>query len=81
MLREGLFHKLGEILAVVGSGLLEYAIVYVDLGIDVPILNAVCGYICVMEFVSVVENISQMNPELEKFFKPYLEKLKSKEDK
>lgn len=75
-LRVGLFHKLGEILALAGAGGLTYAVDYIDLGINVPLLQSVAVYICVMELVSIVENICAVNPQLTKFFKPYLEKLK-----
>ena len=79
-LRKGLFHKLSEIVAVIGCGLLEYGIKYVDIGIDIPLLKTVCAYICIMELISIFENLSEVNPSLGKLFKPYLEKLKSKED-
>lgn len=79
-LRQGLFHKLSEIIAVVGSGLLEYGMIYVDLGIDFPILKVVVAYICVTELVSIVENLCILNPSLAKLFGPYLEKMKDKED-
>ena len=79
-LRKGLFHKLAEILTVIGSGLLEYGMNYVDIGIEVPVLNVVAIYICIMELISVIENLSEVNPSLAKLFKPYLEKLKG-EDK
>lgn len=76
-LRQGLFHKLSEVIAIIGSGLLEYGADYVDLGFDVPILNIVAIYICTMEFISVAENLAETNPALGKLFKPYLEKIKS----
>lgn len=79
-LRKGLFHKLAEVLALVGSGLLEYGIQYVDLGIDIPILKVVLSYICIMELVSSLENLAEVNPALAKLFKPYLEKLKNKDE-
>ena len=75
-LRKGLFHKLSEILAIIGSGLLEYGVQYVELGIEIPILNIVAVYICSMELVSILENLGEVNPTLGKLFKPYLEKLK-----
>ena len=79
-LRKGLFHKLAEVLALVGSGLLEYGIQYVELGIDIPILKVVLSYICIMELVSSLENLAEVNPALAKLFKPYLEKLKNKDE-
>lgn len=77
-LRKGLYHKISEILAVVGCGLLEYGIKYVQLGVDIPVLKVVVIYICTMELVSILENICEVNPALAKLFKPYMEKLKGK---
>lgn len=79
-LRQGLFHKLSEILAVGGSAGLNYAVKYLNLGFDVPLVQAVSVYICVMEFVSIIENLCEMNPQLMKFFSPYLQKLKGDKD-
>ena len=79
-LRKGLFHKLSEVLAVVGAWLLEYGVTYIDLGVELPVLNAVAIYICLMEVVSIIENLCRVNPRMAKFFKPYLEKLKGKEN-
>ena len=78
-LRQGLYHKLSEVLAVVGSGGLGYAIKYLDLGVDVPLLQGVSIYICIMELISIIENLCTINPQLTKFFKPYLEKLRGDE--
>lgn len=75
-LRQGLFHKLSEILALIGSYLLEYAIKYIELGIDIPILKCVSGYIALMELISIIENLCEVNPKLNKLFAPYLEKMK-----
>ena len=76
ILREGLFHKLSEIIALCGAWLLEYATTYMDLGFDVPLLNGVAIYIDIMELISIIENLCEVNPALNKLFKPYLEKLK-----
>lgn len=78
-LRKGLYHKLSEVIAIVGSGLIEYGIQYVHIGVEVPVLNVVSVYICITELVSILENLSDVNPNLAKLFKPYLEKLKDKE--
>lgn len=75
-LREGLFHKLAEVIATGISGLAGYGVKYVDIGFNIPVLEAVSAYIVVMEFVSVCENLAKMNPQLAKLFAPYLEKLK-----
>lgn len=79
-LRKGLFHKLSELVATIGAYLLEYGMNYINLGIDVPLLKATTAYICLMELVSILENLADINPILGRFFKPYLEKLKTKDD-
>lgn len=79
-LRQGLFHKLSEVLAVAFSMGIEYACDYIELGVDVPVFKTVAIYICIMELVSVLENLCEINPALAKLFKPYLEKLHT-EDK
>lgn len=79
-LRKGLFHKLSELIAVVGAYLLEYGIQYINFDIDVPLLKATTAYICLMELVSILENLADVNPILGKFFKPYLEKIKTKDE-
>lgn len=80
ILREGLFHKISELLVVIGSGLLEYGTAYVNLGINLPLIESVTVYICLIETASIIENICEMNPKLAKFFKPYLEKIKNMND-
>lgn len=80
LLRKGLFHKLSEVLAVAGSALLEKGIIYVDIGVDIPVLKVVSIYICAMELISILENLGEVNPRLMKLFKPYLEKLKERDN-
>lgn len=78
-LREGLFHKLSEILALIGSNLAEYAMLYLDFGVDIPLFNAVAIYICISELVSILENLGELNPGLKKLYGSYLEKLHTKD--
>lgn len=80
IMREGGYHKCMEILAVVGSYGIEYATQYVELGIQIPLVGAVVTYICIMELISIIENMCAVNPELSALFKPYLEKLKGDEE-
>jgi len=75
-LRKGLLHKLSEVMAIVFAFLCEYAVQYIHLGVEIPLVIAVCGYIIIMETISVLENIVEVNPELGKFFSKYLSKLK-----
>lgn len=75
-LRAGLFRKLSEALSVIGSALLEHGIKYINLNIEVPLLTAVSAYICIMELISIIENLCAVNEKLNKLFIPYLKKLK-----
>lgn len=77
-LRQGLYHKASEILAVVGSALLEHSVQYIDLDISLPLFKPVATYICLMELVSIIENLCSINDNMTKFLKPYLDKLKPK---
>lgn len=79
-LRQGLFHKLSEVIAVIGSHLLEHGVQYIKITVDLPILGVVSTYICVMELISILENLCEINPSLNKLLKPYLEKLKGDND-
>lgn len=79
ILRKGLFHKLAELLALIGCGGVDYGINFIDLPFDLPILPSVAIYICVMEIISCFENLCEVNPALNDFFAPYLQKLKNNE--
>lgn len=81
LLRVGLFHKITEVLATIGSGLLEYGADYVDIDFSFPLLKCVALYVILMEFTSIIENLCVVNPTLNKLFSPYLEKLKNKKGK
>lgn len=64
VMREGLFHKVGLILCVILGILVDYAQGIVDLGVTVPVATAICGYICLMEVGSTIENVCKINPEI-----------------
>lgn len=80
VLRQGLFNKLSEIIAVAFSAFLEYGSAQIHIGIELPVVAVVASYICLMEFISVIENLCEINPRLSKFFSRYLQKAKEKED-
>lgn len=64
-MKTGFWHKLGIIAALVVAGLLDAAAgAGLDLGFDAPIFEAACGYVVIMELLSILENISELNPEL-----------------
>lgn len=80
IMREGGFHKSMEVMAMAVAYFVEYAIVYINIGIDVPAVPAVTVYICIMELISILENICAVNPQMCALFKPYLDKLKGGND-
>lgn len=78
LMREGLYHKCGSVLTVIFGILVDYAQMYVDLGVNIPMANAICGYIILMEIGSIIENVCQINPEfLPDKLKSYFKKLGS----
>lgn len=64
IMKDGLFHKCGFILAIVLACLCEYALLYVDLGFSLPLQESVCAFIIFTELVSNLENLAKINPEL-----------------
>lgn len=76
VLRKGLFHKLAEVISIALAYGLELASQYFSIGTDVPFVAGVATYISIMEIISVMENICEMNPDMLKFFKKYLDKFK-----
>lgn len=65
-MREGLFHKLGFILAIILAIAIEYAMLHMELGFTLPIADGVCIFIVLTEIVSILENICGINPQLNK---------------
>lgn len=80
IMRQGGFHKSMEIMAMAVAYFVEYAIVYINIGVDVPAVPVVTVYICIMELISILENICAVNPQMCALFKPYLDKLKGGND-
>lgn len=76
VLREGLWHKLAEIVAIVFAYLVSFVPDAFEINVSLPLLTPVCVYIVIMEIISVLENICMMNDQLMGLFSPYLEKLK-----
>lgn len=80
IMRQGGFHKSMEVMAMAVAYFVEYAIIYINIGVDVPAVPAVTVYICIMELISILENICAVNPQMCALFKPYLDKLKGGND-
>lgn len=74
-MREGLFHKIGEIMAILFSYGCEYAFPYIGITVAIPVCSSVLVYITIMETGSIIENLTVISPELKailhKTFKGY----------
>ena len=64
IMRSGLFHKLGEIVAIIFGDVCEYSLPMIGVDIDIPFAVAIGTYIVLMELASIIENISKINPRL-----------------
>ena len=63
-MREGIDHKIGYVIIVITSAMLEYAITYLDLGFTAPLIIPTCVMIVLTETISILENAEKINPEL-----------------
>lgn len=64
ILRNGMFHKLSYVFAIALALLVEYAGRYLELGFDVTLFIPLAVYIVLTESVSILENITCINPDL-----------------
>ena len=64
VMREGLFHKVSEIIVIVLATIIDYSSGYVDIGFSVAINTPICCYIMLMEIGSIIENLKEINPNL-----------------
>ncbi len=62
--RKGLFHKVGEELAMAFGYLCEFCFPLAGVPMQIPIASGIGVYIVLMETASIVENIAVMNPNL-----------------
>lgn len=64
VMRVGLYHKLGEVLAMGVGYVCEYSFPLVGISVALPLVESICTYIILMELASVIENIMKINPQL-----------------
>lgn len=78
VMRQGLFHKAGSVLVIMFGALVDYAQVYIDLGVSIPVATTICVYICLMEIGSIIENVCVINPRIiPNKLQSYFQKLNS----
>lgn len=63
-MRDGLWHKAAYVAVIVLAEIIEHGQESVDLGFAVPLIVPTCVYIVLTETASILENLSQINPEL-----------------
>lgn len=63
-MREGLFHKLGELMCVAFGIICEISFPLVGINIKIPIVSTICIYIVLMETGSIVENLIVISPNI-----------------
>lgn len=64
IMKLGLWHKCGFMLAIVFACLCDWAMMYIDLGFNLPVQQTVCLFIVLTEIVSNLENLGKISPEL-----------------
>lgn len=68
VMREGLFHKLGELAAYGLALMCDIFGPYVHIELPVDLATAVASYLAIMEIGSILENISKLSPEAASIF-------------
>lgn len=68
-MREGLFHKIGEMIAVAFGYLCEQAFPIIGITITIPIVSTICIYIVLMETGSIIENLTEISPNIKNMLK------------
>lgn len=63
-LRDGLFKKVGFIFCYILAIAINYAETFLTLPFGVDLVPIICAYALVTEVVSIIENISKINPDI-----------------
>lgn len=79
-MRGGLYHKLGEIIAVIFGALCELAFPIVGIDIKIPIVSSICIYLVIMETGSIVENLAIISPNIKKILAKVFNAYKEKDE-
>lgn len=79
-MRQGLFHKLGEILCYLFGVVCDATLPLVDIFVPFSLASAITIYIVVMEIGSILENLSKVSPVMAKYLGFIFEKLRPPEN-
>lgn len=80
-MREGLFHKLGEVLCVLFGVVCEISFPLVGISISLPIVSTICVYIVLMETGSIIENLAVISPNIKSMLGKVFEGYKNEDEK
>lgn len=80
VMRQGLFHKLGEILCYLFGVVCDVTLPLVDILVPFSLAGAITIYVVVMEIGSILENLSKVSPVMAKYLGFIFEKLRPPEN-
>lgn len=63
-MREGLGHKFAYLMLVLVAWFIDEVNRHIDLGLPVSVFVCTVGGVCLIELTSILENITEINPEL-----------------
>ena len=76
VMRQGFFHKLGELLSVALCVVVDESLPRLGIPVEVDFSAVCCVYLVIMEIGSILENIGAINPELRDPLSKIFAKLK-----
>ena len=80
VMRQGLFHKLGEILCYLFGVVCDAALPMINILVPFSLASAITIYIVIMEIGSILENLSKISPVMAKYLGLIFEKLRPPDD-
>lgn len=80
VMREGLYHKIAELVAVALGYYIQFALPKIGVSLSLPVANFILAYIVIMELGSIIENLGIINPDLVGPLSIVFEKIKGGND-
>ena len=80
VMRQGLFHKLGEILCYLFGVVCDATLPMINILVPFSLASAITIYIVIMEIGSILENLSKISPVMAKYLGFIFEKLRPPDD-
>lgn len=80
VMRQGFFHKLGELLSMALCVAVDAGLPLLGVPVDIDFSAVCCVYLAIMEIGSILENIGAINPELRQPLSKIFAKLKENAD-